>query len=205
MFTLILPFQPYYLNIPRSRPGQNINWIGEGCDRLGKPSLTSLGDYHWATARIRVNSSSVKGGIISSSLFCWRRIQYCRSHRGMAVLLWTNMMTDLNLIFYYWFFVILIFNKCYIPHLFCFPWTFCGFILYHTWTHNCRDWTKKCHDQDLSLFLHEHWGQQDLYLFMFIKKNLSFSFINICNIIWFFGLNSFVGKTVLTSGNLYKM
>ena len=68
-----------------SRPGQNINWIGEGCGRLGKPSLTSLEDYHWATARIRVNSSYVKGGIISSSLFCSRRIQYCRWHRGMAV------------------------------------------------------------------------------------------------------------------------
>ena len=28
----------------------------------------------------------VKGGIISSSLFCSRGIQYCRSHRGMAVI-----------------------------------------------------------------------------------------------------------------------
>ena len=64
---------------------ENINWIGEGCDRLGKPSLTSLGDYHWANARIRVNSSSVKGVIISSSLFCSRQIQYCQWHRGMAV------------------------------------------------------------------------------------------------------------------------
>ena len=33
-----------------SRPGPNINWIGEVCDTLGRPSLTSLIDNHWATA-----------------------------------------------------------------------------------------------------------------------------------------------------------
>ena len=52
-----------------SRPGQNINWIEEVCDSLGKQSLTPLVDYHWANAGIRVNSSSVKGGIISSPFF----------------------------------------------------------------------------------------------------------------------------------------
>ena len=52
-----------------SRPGQNINWIGEVCDSLGKPSLTSLVDYHWATAGIRVNLSSVKEGLMSFPLF----------------------------------------------------------------------------------------------------------------------------------------
>ena len=31
-----------------SRPGPNIDWIGEVCDTLGRPSLTSLIDKHWA-------------------------------------------------------------------------------------------------------------------------------------------------------------
>ena len=43
------------------RGGQNINWIGEGCDRLGKPFLPSLVHCHWATARIWVNSSQCSG------------------------------------------------------------------------------------------------------------------------------------------------
>ena len=43
--------------------------IGEGCDILGKPSLTSVVGNHWATGGLWVNSFSVKGGLISFSLF----------------------------------------------------------------------------------------------------------------------------------------
>ena len=59
---------------PRSKctyilPWTKIKWIWEVCDSLGKPSLTSHLDYHWATAGIRVNSSSVNEGLMSSPLF----------------------------------------------------------------------------------------------------------------------------------------
>ena len=43
--------------------------IGEGCDSLGKTSLLSLVGNHWATGGLRVNSSSVKGRLISLPLF----------------------------------------------------------------------------------------------------------------------------------------
>ena len=43
--------------------------IGEGCDSLGKTSLTSLVSNHWTTGGLWVNSSSVKRGLISFPLF----------------------------------------------------------------------------------------------------------------------------------------
>ena len=43
--------------------------IGEVCDRLGKTFLMSLLGNHRATGGLRVNSSSVKGGLISFQLF----------------------------------------------------------------------------------------------------------------------------------------
>ena len=43
---------------------QNISLIGDGYDSLGKASLASLVGNYWATEGIRVNLSSVKGGLI---------------------------------------------------------------------------------------------------------------------------------------------
>ena len=43
--------------------------IGEGCDSLGNTSLKSLVGNHWATGGLRVNSSTVMGGLISFPLF----------------------------------------------------------------------------------------------------------------------------------------
>ena len=43
--------------------------IGEVCDSLGKTFLTSLVGNHRATGGLRVNSSSVKGGLINFPLF----------------------------------------------------------------------------------------------------------------------------------------
>ena len=47
----------------------NMSSIGEVCDRLGKTFLMSLLGNLSATGGLRVNSSSVKGGVISFSLF----------------------------------------------------------------------------------------------------------------------------------------
>ena len=52
-----------------SGPPTNMQLIGEVCDSLGTDSLTLFVGYHWATGRLRVNSTFVKGGIISDSLF----------------------------------------------------------------------------------------------------------------------------------------
>ena len=52
-----------------SRPQQDMSLIREGCDSLGKTSLKSLVGNHWATGGLRANSSSVKGGLKSFSLF----------------------------------------------------------------------------------------------------------------------------------------
>ena len=71
LFTLILKFQPYYLIIPRSRRQIYVN-LGKISTGSEKVATGSERDYHWATVKIRVNSSSVKGEIISSSLFCSR-------------------------------------------------------------------------------------------------------------------------------------
>ena len=43
--------------------------IGDVCNSLGKTFLTSLVSYHRATGGLRVNSSSVKGGLINFHLF----------------------------------------------------------------------------------------------------------------------------------------
>ena len=43
--------------------------IGEGCDGLGTMSLSSFGGDHWATGGLRVNPTSVKGGLIRFPLF----------------------------------------------------------------------------------------------------------------------------------------
>ena len=51
-----------------SQPQLNMSSIGEGCDSLGKTSLSSLVGNHWATGRLRVKSSSVKGGLIDFPL-----------------------------------------------------------------------------------------------------------------------------------------
>ena len=40
----------------------------EGCDSLGKTSLTTLVGNHWATGGLRVNLISVKGGLLSFPL-----------------------------------------------------------------------------------------------------------------------------------------
>ena len=42
-----------------------MNSIGEVCDSLGTDSLTTFVGNHLATDRLRVNSTSVKVGIIS--------------------------------------------------------------------------------------------------------------------------------------------
>ena len=47
----------------------NMSSIGEVCDRLGKTFLMSLLGNHRATGGLRVNSSSVKGGLINFPLF----------------------------------------------------------------------------------------------------------------------------------------
>ena len=52
-----------------SQPQPNMSLIGEGCDSLGKTSLTSIVGNHWATGGLQVNTSSVKGGFISFALF----------------------------------------------------------------------------------------------------------------------------------------
>ena len=52
-----------------SRTSPNMSPIREVCDRLGKIFLTSLVGNHWATGGLRVNSSSVKGGLIIFPLF----------------------------------------------------------------------------------------------------------------------------------------
>ena len=52
-----------------SRHQPNMSSMGEGCDSLGKTSLMSLVGNHWATGKLRVNSSSVKGGLLSFPLF----------------------------------------------------------------------------------------------------------------------------------------
>ena len=52
-----------------SRPPTNLNLIGELCDSLGMDFLTSFVGNHSATGGFRVNSTSVKGGIISDPLF----------------------------------------------------------------------------------------------------------------------------------------
>ena len=52
-----------------SRPPPNMNSIREVCDSLGLDSLTMFVRYHWATGGLRVNLTSVKGGIISDPLF----------------------------------------------------------------------------------------------------------------------------------------
>ena len=58
-----------------SRPGPNIIWIGEVRNTQGKTFLTSLVSNHWATAGLWVNSSLVKGGIISNPLFLLKGIK----------------------------------------------------------------------------------------------------------------------------------
>ena len=52
-----------------SQTPPNMSSIGEVCDRLGKTFLMSLLGNLSATGGLRVNSSSVKGGVISFSLF----------------------------------------------------------------------------------------------------------------------------------------
>ena len=44
-------------------------YIGEVCDMLGAMSLSSFGGNHWATGELWVNSTSVKGGLLSFPLF----------------------------------------------------------------------------------------------------------------------------------------
>ena len=52
-----------------SHPQPNMSLIGEGCDSLKKTSLMSHVGNHWPTGGLQVNSSSVKGGLISFPLF----------------------------------------------------------------------------------------------------------------------------------------
>ena len=52
-----------------SWPQPNMSLIGEGCDSLGKTSLTSLDGNHWSASERRVNWSSVKGVILRFPLF----------------------------------------------------------------------------------------------------------------------------------------
>ena len=47
-----------------SQTSPNMSSIGEVCNILGKTFLTSLVGNHWATGRLRLNLSSVKGGLI---------------------------------------------------------------------------------------------------------------------------------------------
>ena len=63
----------------------NMSSIGEVCDRLGKTFLMSLLGNLSATGGLRVNSSSVKGGVISFSLFLLEGMQYCRGHTRQPV------------------------------------------------------------------------------------------------------------------------
>ena len=46
-----------------SQTPPNMSSIGEVCDRLGKTFLMSLLGNHRATGALRMNSSSVKGGL----------------------------------------------------------------------------------------------------------------------------------------------
>ena len=52
-----------------SRPQPKNNLIGEVCDSLRTVSLTPFVVNHWATHGSMVNSTMVKGEIISDSLF----------------------------------------------------------------------------------------------------------------------------------------
>ena len=52
-----------------SQPPSNMNSIGEVCNSLRTDSLTIFVGNHLATGRLRLNSTSVKGGIISEALF----------------------------------------------------------------------------------------------------------------------------------------
>ena len=52
-----------------SQPQPNLSSIKEGCDSLGKTFLTSLVGNQWASGGLWVNSSPVKGGLISFPLF----------------------------------------------------------------------------------------------------------------------------------------
>ena len=52
----------------------NMSSIGEVCDRLVKPFLTSLVGNHWATGGLWVNSYLVKGGLKIFTLF----LPYCQ-------------------------------------------------------------------------------------------------------------------------------
>ena len=47
----------------------NISSIGEVCDSVRMDLLSSSGGDHWATGGLRVNSTSVKGGLIRFPLF----------------------------------------------------------------------------------------------------------------------------------------
>ena len=52
-----------------SQPPPNTNLVGEVCDSLGTDSLTTIVVNHWATGGLQMNSTLVKGGIISIPLF----------------------------------------------------------------------------------------------------------------------------------------
>ena len=51
-----------------SGPPQNINLIWEVCESLGTDKLTTFVGYHWGTGVLRVNLTTVKGGVISNHL-----------------------------------------------------------------------------------------------------------------------------------------
>ena len=57
-----------------SKTPLNINSIAAVCDSLGKTSLASLVGYYWATDRLQVNSSPVKGKLIIFPLFLFEKI-----------------------------------------------------------------------------------------------------------------------------------
>ena len=52
-----------------SRTPPNMSSIGEVCDSLGTDLLSLSGGNQWATGGLRVNSTLVKGGLISFPLF----------------------------------------------------------------------------------------------------------------------------------------
>ena len=52
-----------------SKTPPNVTSIGAVCHSLGKTSLASLVGNYWATDRLRVNSSPVKGEFIILPLF----------------------------------------------------------------------------------------------------------------------------------------
>ena len=68
----------------------NMSSIGEVCDSLGAVWLSLYDGNHWATGRLRVNSTFVKGGIISDSLFAGNIANdtygwlWCGSHWQMS-------------------------------------------------------------------------------------------------------------------------